>query len=108
MIKTKKKYYVSATNKEDKKSYKHPTIKPLNIIENLVINSSKENDIILDCFIGSGTTGVAAIRHNRNFIGIEIDENYFNIAKERIEKEINCNKSDKQISMFDEVIDENI
>lgn len=85
---TKKKYYVTPTNKKDKQLYKHPTIKPLNIIENLVINSSKENDTILDCFMGSGTTGVAALKHNRNFIGIEIDKNYFEIAKERIEKEI--------------------
>ena len=83
---TKKKYYITPTNKEDKQLYKHPTIKPLNIIENLVINSSKENDTILDCFMGSGTTGVACVKLNRNFIGIEIDEHYFKIAKERIEK----------------------
>lgn len=83
---TKKKYYVTPTNKEDKKLYKHPTIKPLEIIENLIINSSQENDTILDCFMGSGTTGVACKNLNRNFIGIELDEKYFNIAKERIEK----------------------
>lgn len=81
---TKKKYYVTPTNKEDKKLYKHPTIKPVDIIENLIINSSKENDVVLDCFMGSGTTGVACKKLNRNFIGIELDENYFNIAKERI------------------------
>lgn len=86
---TKKKYYVTPTNKEDKKSYKHPTIKPVDIIENLIINSSKENDVVLDCFMGSGTTGVACKNLNRNFIGIELDEKYFNIAKERIEKEKN-------------------
>lgn len=85
---TKKKYYVSPTNKEDKKKYKHPTIKPLNIIENLIINSSKENDVILDCFMGSGTTGVACKKLNRNFIGIELDENYFEIAKKRIEERL--------------------
>lgn len=82
---TKKKYYVTPTNKEDKKLYKHPTIKPVDIIENLIINSSKENDVVLDCFMGSGTTGVACMNTNRNFIGIEINEKYFNIAKERIE-----------------------
>lgn len=81
---TKKKYYVTPTNKEDKKLYKHPTIKPLEIIENLIINSSQENDTILDCFMGSGTTGVACKELNRNFIGIELDKDYFNIAKERI------------------------
>lgn len=84
---TKKKYYVSPTNKEDKKLYKHPTIKPLNIIENLIINSSLENDTILDCFMGSGTTGVACKKLNRNFIGIEIDEKYFDIAQKRIMEE---------------------
>lgn len=81
-----KKYYITPTNKEDKKLYKHPTIKPLNIIKNLIINSSQENDTVLDCFMGSGTTGVACKELNRNFIGIELDENYFNISKERIEK----------------------
>lgn len=82
---TKKKYYVTPTNKEDKKLYKHPTIKPLYIIKNLVINSSQENDTVLDCFMGSGTTGVACKELNRNFIGIEIDKQYFETAKERIE-----------------------
>ena len=82
---TKKKYYVTTTNKEDKKKYNHPTIKPLNIIKNLIQNSSKENEIVLDCFMGSGTTGVACKELNRDFIGIEIDKKYFDIAKERIE-----------------------
>jgi len=84
---TKRKYYVTPANVEDKKKYNHPTIKPLNIIENLIINSSQENDTVLDCFMGSGTTGVACKRLNRNFIGIEIDEKYFEIAKERIEND---------------------
>lgn len=82
--KTKKKYYITPTNKEDKQKYKHPTIKPLEIIKNLIINSSNEGDTILDCYMGSGTTGVACKELNRNFIGFEINENYFNIAKDRI------------------------
>jgi len=81
---TKKKYYVTPTNKEDKKIYQHPTIKPLFIIKNLIVNSSQENDVVLDCFMGSGTTGVACKELNRNFIGIEIDEKYFEIARQRI------------------------
>ena len=84
---TKKKYYVTPANVEDKKLYKHPTIKPLNIIKNLVINSSLENDTVLDCFMGSGTTGVACKKLNRKFIGVELDDNYFEIAKKRIEEE---------------------
>lgn len=83
---TKHKYYITPLNVSDKKKYKHPTIKPLNIIENLIINSSKEGDTVLDCFMGSGTTGVACKKLNRNFIGIELDEEYFNIAKNRIEE----------------------
>ena len=82
---SKKKYYVTPTNKADKKLYNHPTIKPQNIIENLIINSSLENDVVLDAFMGSGTTGAACVNTNRDFIGIELDENYFNVAKERIE-----------------------
>lgn len=83
---TKKSYFVTPVNKKEKQLYKHPTIKPLDIIKNLIINSSQENDTILDCFMGSGSTGVACANTNRNFIGIELDEKYFNIAKERIEK----------------------
>ena len=50
-------------------------------------NIGNEGDVVLDCFMGSGTTGVAAVKNNRNFIGIEIDSVYFEIAKERINKE---------------------
>lgn len=81
---TKKKYYISATNIEDKKMYKHPTIKPINIIKNLIINSSKENDIVFDPFVGSGTTALAAKELGRNYIGFEIESNYHKIAVNRI------------------------
>ena len=64
--------------------WKHPTIKPLNITEKIIRNSSKENNTILDPFMGSGTTGVACINTNRNFIGVELDEKYYKIAEERI------------------------
>ena len=53
----------------------------------IIKTSSNENDIILDCFMGSGSTGVACKHTNRKFIGIEIEEKYFNIAKKRIEEE---------------------
>jgi len=92
---TKRKYYISGTNQADKKRYKHPTIKPLPFIENHIINSSNEGDLVVDCFCGSGTTLVAAIRTNRNFIGFEIDKEYYEIAKQRIEEaksEVNSNE----------------
>lgn len=63
----------------------HPTQKPLLLCEELVKTFSNEGDIVLDNSMGSGTTGVACKNYNRNFIGIELNEEYFNIAKERIE-----------------------
>ena len=62
----------------------HPTQKPVELLEWLIKTFSNENDIVLDNCMGSGSTGVACKNLNRNFIGIELDENYFNIAKERI------------------------
>lgn len=82
---TKKTWYATPLNQTDKKLYNHPTPKPVDILTNLVKNSSSHNDLILDPFMGSGSTGVACVNTNRNFIGIELDENYFKIAKERIE-----------------------
>lgn len=63
----------------------HPTEKPVALMSRLITASSNEGDTILDLFMGSGTTGVAAKNLNRNFIGIELDEQYFRIASERIE-----------------------
>lgn len=85
---TKHKYYISGTNKADKRRYKHPTIKPISFIENHIENSSRKGNIVLDCFAGSGTTLVAAINKGRNFIGFEINEEYYKIAKDRIEEAI--------------------
>lgn len=82
--KTKRKFYVSQLNVKDKKRYKHPTIKPLEIIRNFIINSSNKGDVILDPYMGSGTTCVAAKELEREFIGIEIDEQWFNIAHQRL------------------------
>ena len=81
---TKRKFYISPINKEDKKLYSHPTIKPLNIIENLITNSSVRGGVVLDCFMGSGTTGVACKKLGRSFIGCEIKEEYFKISERRI------------------------
>ena len=66
--------------------YLHPTQKPIELIEYLIKTFSNEGDTILDFTMGSGTTGVACINLNRNFIGIEKDPKYFEIAKDRIYK----------------------
>jgi site-specific DNA-methyltransferase (adenine-specific) len=80
-----KTFYIAPINHKDKKEFGHPTIKPLDITEKIIRNSTREGQLVLDPFMGSGTTGVAALNNNRNFIGIELDEGYFNIAKNRIE-----------------------
>lgn len=70
----------------------HPTEKPVDFMEFLVRNSSCKGDIIFDPFMGSGSTGVACLNTNRNFIGIELDEGYFEIAQNRIEDAANKTK----------------
>ncbi|HNZ27818.1 MAG: site-specific DNA-methyltransferase [Paludibacteraceae bacterium] len=66
---------------------KHPTQKPIYLLKHLIKIATNENDIVLDPFMGVGSTGVAALRLNRKFIGIELDNAYFNAAKKRIEAE---------------------
>ena len=114
---TKRKYYISGVNQADKKKWKHPTIKPLPFIENHIINSSNEgdlildcfagsgttlvgaineNDVVLDCFIGSGTTAVASILENRKFIGFEINKKYYEIAQYRINEALEKKKGENK------------
>lgn len=64
----------------------HPTQKPLDLMEYLVLSYSNEGDTILDFTMGSGSTGVAATKLNRNFIGVEIDKEYFGISAKRLSK----------------------
>lgn len=84
-----KNFLISKPNKEEKGEYNtHITVKPLAIIEHLIKIFSKEKSIILDPFMGSGTTGICCKKNNRNFIGIELNKEYFNIAKKRIDETI--------------------
>ena len=62
----------------------HPTQKPILLLEDLIKTFSNENDLVVDLTMGSGSTGVACVNTKRDFIGIEMDENYFNIAEQRI------------------------
>ena len=71
------------------KSALHPTQKPVDLLEYLIRTYTNEGETVLDFAMGSGSTGVACVNTGRNFIGIELDEGYFQIAKQRIE---NCNK----------------
>ena len=80
----KSKWYVSKTNVDDKKNYKHPTIKPIELVKRHLLHSTLENAVVLDPFIGSGTTAVACKELARQFIGFEINEEYFKIATDRV------------------------
>lgn len=73
---------------EMRRDINHPAPFPEKLIEDHIISWSNENDLILDPFVGSGTTGVVCQRLNRNFIGIEKEENYYKIAFERLNKEL--------------------
>lgn len=72
---------------DTQKSKLHPTQKPVAANEYFIKTYTDEGDIVLDCCMGSGSTGVAAVKLNRNFIGIEMNKEYFDVAVERIEKE---------------------
>ena len=85
---------------DDKKNgFLHPTQKPVKLMEYLVKTYTNEGDMVLDNTMGSGTTGVACVNTNRNFIGMELDDKYFEIAKERIEKAI----AEKERMLFKDI-----
>ena len=67
----------------------HPTQKPVKLMKALIELTTTPGQVVLDPFMGSGTTGVACVNTNRNFIGIELDEEYFEIAKKRIDEQTN-------------------
>lgn len=71
-----------------KEKVNHPTQKPLSVLEEMLIRHTNEGDIVIDPFMGSGSTGVACIRTNRKFIGIEIDETYFELSQRRVTEEL--------------------
>ena len=89
----KKNFTTKSNNKSNILTYRrlspkkmlHSCEKPISLLEDLILELTDENDIILDTFMGSGSTGVACLNTNRKFIGIELDEKYFEIAKNRIE-----------------------
>ncbi len=78
----------SLTRPSEKVFGKHPTQKPEYLLERIVEASTRKWDLVLDPFCGSGTTGVAAMRHDRYFLGIEQEKDYLDITKQRLEKEL--------------------
>ena len=68
------------------KNQLHQNQKPTQLLDRCILSHSNQNDIVFDGFMGSGSTIISCIKNNRKYIGVQLDENYFNIAKERIEK----------------------
>ena len=74
---------IGTAPKSEKKFGKHPTQKPIRLLERLITAASKEGDLVLDPFNGSGTTGIVAKKLGRRYIGIEIDDEYLHLTRER-------------------------
>jgi DNA modification methylase len=81
--------------RDDDNQALHPTQKPLELIKKLVKVHSNPNDLVLDCFLGSGTTAIACKQLNRRFIGIEISKEYCDIANKRLEQSNLVNEFEK-------------
>lgn len=92
----KKKNYSSPINNNDKQNFKHPTIKPIQMVKNHLLNLTKPNDIVLDCFLGSGTTAVACKDIGRHYLGFEISPRWFKVAQDRLNK----TDANGQMSLF--------
>lgn len=80
-------WLIGRTKKDEQKFGKHPTQKPLELFDRIILSSTNENDIVLDMFMGSGSSMVSCKKNNRRGIGIEIDKNFFNLSKKRIEND---------------------
>lgn len=94
----KRKWFISPINKSDKDLYNHPTIKPLDLVKRHLLHTTQPNDVILDCFCGSGTTCVASKEIGRRFIGMEVNEEYHKIACDRLN---GINANGQMSLMFD-------
>lgn len=74
---------IPGVSKREKEFGKHPTQKPIKLLERIILASTKENDLVLDPFNGSGTTGIACLENNRKFVGIDIDKDYLEVSIKR-------------------------
>ena len=84
---TKRTWFNTPLNQADKEKWGHPTIKPLGIVRTLVFNSTEVGGVVLDPFMGSGTTAIACLKEHRHFLGFELNKEYFDIAQQRIRLE---------------------
>ncbi|MFZ5946360.1 MAG: DNA-methyltransferase [Stygiobacter sp.] len=93
---------IVAPSNEEKKFGKHPTQKPYQLLERIILASTDEEDIVFDPFAGSSTTAIAAIQNNRCFVGAELDKDYISISIKRIDEAIEKRKSN--LNLFEVAI----
>ena len=97
---TKRKFWITDLNTRDKEVYDHPTIKPAPIIRQLVENSSLPGEVVMDPYMGSGTTGEVCVATGRDFIGFEIEPKYFEMCERRINTQKLANKVCRTLEDF--------
>lgn len=90
----------SGTNRSSKERTPHPAQFPVAVIERIIKASSNSGEIVLDPFLGSGTTAIVALNNGRKFVGFEINENYCKIAADRVEQFISERNAPKQVVLF--------
>lgn len=91
---------IKSPGKNEKNFGKHPTQKPIELIDRIILASTNENDWVFDPFAGSSTTGVSALRNGRNFVGCEKEKEYFDLSSKRLSQEtIYHPQTEKQLSM---------
>ncbi len=91
-------WYIPTTPQSEKQQGKHPTQKPLALLNRILLSSTNENDLVLDPFTGSSTTGIAAHKHDRGFIGIDSNQEFLDISIKRFK---NQKEKDKQMGLND-------
>jgi len=92
---------ISAPPAEEKKFGKHPTQKPVELLTRILLASTREGDLVLDPFCGSSTTGVSALLLNRKYVGIDLEEEYLELSKKRLEQTIaETARKEKQTTLY--------
>ena len=84
-------WVMTAPGKAEKTYDKHPTQKPLSLLDRLILAATDEGDLVLDAFNGSGTTGVSCIRTNRKYIGIELEKEFIQLSEKRFSEQTKLN-----------------
>jgi site-specific DNA-methyltransferase (adenine-specific) len=84
-------WVMTVPGKAEKTYDKHPTQKPISLLDRLILAATDEGDLVLDAFNGSGTTGVSCIRTDREYIGIEIDKEFIELSKKRFSEQTKLN-----------------